>query len=138
MKKGFTLIELIVSLTLAAIMFLSGTFLLSSYLRSSKKIVSAANSIQLQQSILAQITKDVRSADSIAPSTPAQLIIKTGTSIISYDYANKKVRRRKDGSSAYLTEDGQVNTLSFSFPRSGFVIINLDYLKTGAFCRNEK
>ena len=138
MKKGFTLIELIISLTLAAIVFLSGTFLLSNYLRSSRKIETAASLIQLKQSVLAQITKDVRSSDSIAQSTPAQLIIRYGASIISYDYANKKVRRKKDGSSAYLTEDGQINNLSFSFPKQGLVIINLDDLITGAFCRNEK
>jgi len=138
MKKGFTLIELIVSLTLAAIVFLSGTFLLFSYIRSSKKVGTQAGLIQLRQSILYQITKDVRSADSIAASTPVQLVIKYGTSVISYDYANNKIRRKKDGSTAYLTDIGQISSLSFSYPKPGLTIIDLDQEKTGAFCRNEK
>lgn len=138
MRKGFTLIELIISLSLAATVFLSSTFLLFSYIRSSKKVGAEAGSIQLKQSILHQITKEIRSADSIAASTPVQLIIKYGTTVISYDYANHKIRRKKDASTAYLTESGQINNLNFIYPKSGLVIINIDQEKTGAFCRNEK
>jgi hypothetical protein len=81
--------------------------------------------------------KEIRSADSIAGSTLIQLKIKYGASLITYDYANNKIRRKKDASTAYLTDVGQVKSLSFSYPKPGLAIINLDQEKTGAFCRNE-
>ncbi|MFA4967689.1 MAG: prepilin-type N-terminal cleavage/methylation domain-containing protein [Candidatus Margulisiibacteriota bacterium] len=137
-RSGFTLIEILVALSLAAIVFLAGFMLLSSYLKTYKILSADIERLQIRQFVLTRIVKEVRSADSIKNSTPACLTIKNGTSVISYELIGGKVRRKKDSTSAYLTEAGQVNKLAFSYPGAGLVMIEVDDSKTGAFCRNEK
>lgn len=137
-KKGFTLIEITVALTLAVIVFFAAFLALSTYLKAHKKQSSAIEGLQIRQYVLTQITRDIRSADSIKNSTAAVLIVKNGASTTQYELTTGKVRRKKDASSAYLTEAGQVNKLAFSYPRPGMVIIEIEGSKTGAFCRNEK
>ena len=137
-RSGFTLIEILIALTLASLVFLAGFLMLSTFLKTYNKLSFDVDLLQIRQYVLTQMTREVRSADSIKNSTAAILVIKNGTSTIQYELTAGKVRRKKDASSAYLTEAGQVKKLAFSYPTTGMVIIALDDLSTGAFCRNEK
>jgi len=138
MKKGFSLIELTIALTLAAIFTLSGTYLFFQTYRNWKKISAQMESLTSQQFILNQMVSDIRSADSILSLSPDTLTLSSNRSLISYDMKDKKIRRRKDGGSAYLNEAGEVKSLSFARPQPGLVLIKLDRAQTGAYCRNEK
>ena len=137
-RSGFTLIEILIALTLASLVFLAGFLMLSTFLKTYHKLSSAINLLQTRQYVLTQMTREVRSADSIKNSTPAVLVIKNGALTIQYELTAGKVRRKKDASSAYLTEAGQVKKLAFGYPRPGMVIIEIDDSKTGVYCRNEK
>jgi len=138
MKKGFSLIELTVALTLAAVFTLSGTYLFFQTYRTWKKISAQIESLTSQQFILNRIVSDIRSADEVLSLTQDVLTLRSDRSLISYDMKDSKVRRRKDGGSAYLNESGEVKSLSFAQPKPGLVLIKLNKAQTGAYCRNEK
>jgi prepilin-type N-terminal cleavage/methylation domain-containing protein len=138
MKKGFSLIELTVALTLAALFLSGGTFLLSQTYRTWKKISTEIEHLTSKQFILNQMVYDIKSADQIQDLTRDVLTLKSGHSTINYDLKAGKIRRRKDGGSAYLNETGEVKILSFAQPQPGLVLIRLDEAQTGAYRRNEK
>jgi hypothetical protein len=131
------LIEIIVALTLSALVLMTGTFMLSNYLRTFKKLSVAIERNQIKQFVLNKVTSDIQFAESINKNSgPALLVLNLKDDTLRYDLFNQKVRRRTKLSTAYLTEAGEVSSLSFSYPRTGLVLINLDDATTGAYCRN--
>ena len=138
MKKGFTLIELLISLTLASLLLITGMMIFSVHWRAYSKLSVAVGKKEIRQFLLAQMAREVRSADSIRGSSSNRLKIVYGDSVTTYDYADQKVRKIKDKGTAYLTEAGDIKHLSFDYPLPGLVAIELDGSSTEAFCRNEK
>lgn len=137
--RGFTLIEVIIALTLSVLVLSAGTFMLSNYLRTYKKLSAAVEKNQIEQFVLNKLISDIQFAESInSGSAPGLLVLNLKDDILRYDHFNQKVRRRTKLSAAYLTEAGEVSSLSFSYPRTGLVLINLDDATTGAYCRNAK
>lgn len=138
-ERGFTLVEMIIALTLSVLVLSAGTFMLSGYLRTYKKLSAAVEKNQIQQFALNKLISDIQFAESInSGSGPDLLVLSLKDDMLRYDYFNRKVRRRTNKSTAYLTDAGEVSSLSFSYPRTGLVLIDLDDAKTGAFCRNAK
>lgn len=138
-RQGFTLIEMIVALTLSVLVLSAGTFMLSSYLRTYHKLNAALEKNQVKQFTLNKIISDIQFAEGINKSSgPDLLILNLKDDTLRYDYFNQKVRRRASKSTAYLTEPGEISSLSFSYPKPGLVTISLDKIITGAYCRNEK
>jgi len=137
-RQGFTPLELVVALSLTSILMLSGLFLLSTYLRSYKRAGREAEGLQITQLITTRLVREIRSADRLTEKFPNKITLKYGTSLISYDLKDGKLRRQIDSSSAYLTDTGEIKILSFSYPRPGLVKIKIDGTQTGVFCRNEK
>ena len=132
------MIEIIVALTLSALVLMTGTFMLSNYLRTFKKLSVAIERNQIKQFVLNKVTSDIIFAEGINKSSgPDLLILYLKGDTLRYDYFNQKVRRRTNKSTAYLTEPGEIGSLSFSYPKPGLVMIFLDKIKTGAYCRNE-
>ncbi|MBI5699048.1 prepilin-type N-terminal cleavage/methylation domain-containing protein [Candidatus Saganbacteria bacterium] len=138
-ERGFTLVEMIIALTLSVLVLSAGTFMLSNYLRTYKKLSSAVEKNQIEQFVLRKVVSDIQFAENInIGSAPGLLVLNLKDDMLRYDYFDQKVRRRANKSTAYLTEAGEISSLSFSYPRPGLVLINLDNAKTGAYCRNEK
>lgn len=133
------MIEIIVALTLSALVLTAGTFMLSNYLRTFKKLSIAIERNQIKQFVLNKVTSDIIFAEGINKSSgPDLLILYLKGDTLRYDYFNQKVRRRTNKSTAYLSEPGEINSLSFTYPQPGLVLIALNANKTGACCRNEK
>lgn len=138
-RQGFTLVELIVALTLSVLVLTAGTFMLSNYLRTFKKLSAAVEKNQVKQFALNKLTSDIQFAESINKNSgPALLVLTLKDDILRYDFFSQKVRRRTNKSTAYLSGPGEISSLSFTYPRPGLVLITLDNAQTGAYCRNEK
>ncbi len=137
-KKGFTLVELLISLTLASLLLFFSTQLIFNFIKTSKLLSKEIDELQIKQLVLNQIAKDVRSSDSITIKDPHRLGVKHGSSTITYDINDDKIRRKKDSASSYLTEAGEAKTLSFDYPQEGLVMIKLDSFETGVYVRNKK
>jgi hypothetical protein len=118
---------------------MTGTFMLSNYLRTFKKLSVAIERNQIKQFVLNKVTSDIQFAESINKNSgPALLVLNLKDDTLRYDLFNQKVRRRTNKSTAYLTEPGEISSLSFSYPQPGLVLIALNANRTGAYCRNEK
>jgi len=138
-QRGFTLIEMTIALTLSVLVLFVGTFMLSSYLRTYHKLSAAVEKNQVKQFVLNKLVIDIQFAEGINKSSgPDLLILDLLDDALRYDHFNNKIRRRTNKSTAYLAEPGEISSLSFSYPKPGLVMIFLDKIKTGAYCRNEK
>lgn len=136
-RKGFTLVELLISLTILTMLFGSMFYAFSVELDLWKRIVSASEKLHIANLVLARIVRDTRSASEILPaSTHQQLVLKIGSDSIEYRVLNQKIRRKKNNYSAYLTDKGDLQTLSFSYPGTQEAEITLDGFKTRIFLRN--
>jgi len=136
-KKGFTLVELIISLVILSMLFGAAYFALGIQIRLWHKIVSAAEKQQAMNAVLTRIVNDVRAAGEILPSSDSQtLSLKLGGEAVEYALIDQKVRRKKNGTSSYLTDRGELAELSFSYPDIDRVEVELEGLETGAALRN--
>ena len=136
-KKGFTLVELIISLTIFAILLTGIIYSLGIELSTWNRIANAAEKQQIENSVLARITRDIRSATQILPSSdPDRLSLKIGSDTIEYSFANAKVKRKKNNYSSYLTVEGDIQALAFSYPAGNLVEVRLDDTKTQIYMRN--
>ena len=138
MKKGFTLIEMIVVLSLFSVIMLSGSQLLSSFLRASKIIEKNAERLQINQSIIVRLTKEIRNAEQIISCTSEKLILANKTDIFEYGMKNNTPYRSKNGNLQYLCEKGDLISVSFAEAQKGYINLTVNEYETGVFCRNEK
>ena len=141
MKKGFTLIELIISMALAFIVFGSAFFATSTFLRTWRSGTASLEALQSGRIVLQRITDEVRNSRKIDPSSnTSQLILNYDGYNITYDLKDGKIRREKGGGSSYLTEESIVTLLNFSYPSQKLVEIKISIGKrefvTKAFVRD--
>ena len=136
-RRGFTLVEMIISMTISAMLIGGMLFAFGAGFRLWKKIVSAGEKQQIANMVLTRIIRDARSADKISASSGAGVLsLKTGTESIEYSLADNKVRRKKDSYSSYLTDAGEVAELSFSYPSGKQVEIKVENFKAKVSLRN--
>lgn len=136
-KKGFTLIEMMVVMSLCAVLFFSTTFLLVNYLRHWRKI---SNQSLHQQTILFltnKIRQDIALANIISPlSNSDRLILYQGTTKIEFGLKNKKVFRKKNNYTSYLTDKDNVKKIAFAYPVNNLVSFKIDQYQGTAGKRN--
>lgn len=136
-RKGFTLVELLISLIIFSMLLGSMFYALSVELDFWRRITNAGEKQQIANLVLIRITRDIRSATKILPtSNNYKLLLKIGSDSIEYTFFNRKVRRKKNSYSAYLTDKEDLQALLFSYPSAKQVEIELDGFKTKAFLRN--
>lgn len=136
--RGFTLIELLI--TTAMISVVSIAIFLFAF--SSIKMISRTSDIlrsdQSVRSVAAKISSDIeQSAGALSGSDPSTLVIGN----ITFQFMNYKVKREEGSDVYYLTDDGDIKGLKFSYPSSKLITIEITP-KTGkavsvnAFARN--
>ena len=136
-KNGFTLVELIVSLTIFALLLGCMFYAFGVELRFWDKIVMKSEKQQIANIVITRMTQDIRSAAKIlAGSNSDKLLLMVGSDTIEYSLTNDKVRRKKNNYSSYLTMEGDIEQLSFSYPTAKLVEINIDDYKTRIGLRN--
>lgn len=136
-KPGFTLVELLISLTILTMLFGGMFYALGVELNLWKRIVNTSEKQHIANLVLARIVRDTRSASEILPaSNNQQLLLKIGSDSIEYRLLNQKIRRKKNNYSAYLTDKGDLQTLLFSYPATKEAEMTLDGFKTRVCLRN--
>ena len=136
-RRGFSLVELIVALSIFAMLSASILYVFGTELKIAKKIAAASQKRQLVNAVMARISQDIRAASAILPSSiPSKLLLSIEADSIEYSVVNQKVRRKKNGYSAYLTDKGELMSLSFVYPLNKLVEVNLDGAKTKYALRN--
>ena len=126
MRRAFTLIEILIAATLSCVL-LSVIFLSAMTLARSWKMVERnADSLESAMISLDRMIMDARNSNGFGPSSSgAVLVLDNSGSTTSYDLNDGKVRRRVGGGSSYLTEEGRVTHLSFSYPSARLVVLTL-------------
>lgn len=115
-NNGFTLIEMIVGIFVMMLLLSSLTGIIVTTLRFNERIVKRALCVQNALSSLNTITSEIRASKGIvASSTKDKLILDFNTYFVSYDYNLGKIRRIKNLSSQYLTDNNLIKSLSFSY-----------------------
>lgn len=137
MKKGFTLVELLVSM--AIFLVLLGT-VYASFQLALKHWKQLADKSQRQQIIclvMERMTTDIRQASAVLPTSNSEhLNLSIGADTVEYLFASRKVGRRVNGRTAYLTDDDEIRTLSFAYPSSRSVACSLEGNSTVVALRN--
>jgi prepilin-type N-terminal cleavage/methylation domain-containing protein len=136
MKRGFTLVEVLIALGLAGILLLAGSYALGTFIRTYRTTIKKAEKIQIRQMVLTRLIREIRSAEKLEPSTREKLSLRLGGALVGYSYKDGKVRRESGASASYLTEPDEVRELYFEYPAPKLVLIYLDGQKSGGYLRN--
>ncbi|MFA5105049.1 MAG: prepilin-type N-terminal cleavage/methylation domain-containing protein [Candidatus Margulisiibacteriota bacterium] len=116
-KNGFTLAELLIALIISALVLNSAFLFAFGALGSQKKAAILLRNFQEASSSLGLITKDIRAASAISPSsTDTKLLLFSGADLITYEFVSGKIKRSKNMSGQYITADGSLYKTAFSYP----------------------
>jgi prepilin-type N-terminal cleavage/methylation domain-containing protein len=126
MRRGFTLVELLISLTLLAMLLGGLLYALCGGLRNWRKISGRAVTLQIENIVAERLSSDVRGSAIMTGSTSTELFLQLGPDTVSYKLEAGKVRRKKGSSTAYWTSQGEIKALTFSYPAANQVLIGLD------------
>lgn len=136
--KGFTLIELMIGVSLS--LLITGTIVFSMVHMTAlqKRIALSASSSGNALSALGSIGMDIKSASEISPySDENRLILCQGPDIISYEFSSGKVKKTNNGYVQYISADGKIKSLRFSYSPSGIVSIFMCPEKTASIITSE-
>ena len=126
MRRGFTLVELLIALTLLAMLLGGSLCALGGGLRNWRKIGGRAATLQIENIVAERLCGDVRGSAIMTGSTSTELFLRLGPDTVSYKLEAGKVRRQKGGSSASWTSEGEIKALTFAYPAANQVLIGLD------------
>lgn len=136
MKKGFTLVEMIVALTLMTALVGGLLYSFGSGLRNWRKIGNQASSLQIKNIIAERLCNEIRGSAIINSSTSEEIVLKIGPDVVSYKLESGKVRRKKGTSTAYLTSENEIKTLLFSYPDETLAGVIIDDISFYVYGRN--
>ncbi|MDD5593144.1 MAG: type II secretion system protein [Candidatus Margulisbacteria bacterium] len=123
--RGFTLVELVIALTLMAALAGSVFYSFGTGLRAWRKIAGSAQKLQIENITAERLGREIRSGSILSGSTSQEIFIKVGPDVVSYRLVENKIRRKKNGGSAYLTSDGEIARLSFDYPAAGLAEVSI-------------
>lgn len=123
MRKGFTLIEIMVALTIFFIILSSSFLLLKNAERFWRKFADKMASFEVVSSVSGVISNDIRETKLVSVEAAGQklVLIDIDDNEIQYELVSGRIRRRKGGSSSYLTYDEYVEQLTFCDLGEGMV-----------------
>ena len=136
-RGGFTLVELMISLSILTVLAGSMFYAFGVELRFWQKLTANMTEQQMVNNVMARIVSDIRSAREIVYSaTGDDLILLVGQDRIEYSLTNQKLRRRKNNRSSYLTDIGEITAFSVAYPTTRLIEIKVNNDKTRAGLRN--
>lgn len=136
-KKGFTLIELIISLTIFSLVLSSSFLFLGTRLNTYKKEKNILNQYQLEQRVFNLIAKDLKKSIEldIISSSEAKITLKNQEVI--YGIKDQKIKRKTGKNNAYLTMPGEINNLAFKALSPQLIELGVGGLKQTICLRNK-
>jgi prepilin-type N-terminal cleavage/methylation domain-containing protein len=137
MKKGFTLVELIIALALLTALTGAIFCAFAQDLRNWRRITGRAAQLQTQNIIAERLCREVRAGKLLPGSSSTELLLQLGPETVSYDLYGDKIRRKKGGTSAYWTSEREITRLVFSYPPDGTINVLLDDISFAVAGRNQ-
>lgn len=115
MRKGFTLIEIMVALTIFFVILSSSFLLLKNAGRFWQKFSDKMASFEVVSSVSGVIIRDIWEAKFITAEAGDQrlVLIDLDDNELQFELISGRIRRKKGGSSSYLTYDEYVEQLRF-------------------------
>jgi hypothetical protein len=136
-KSGFTFVVLRVSLLIFAILLGGIIYAFGVEYKTWQRVVRAHEKQQIENAVFLRISGDIRSASEVLPGSYSKLLrLKIGPDTFEYSLANKKVKRKKNNYSSYLTIEEEIQGLEFAYPEEKLVGVNINGRKTNIYLRN--
>ena len=121
-SKAFTLIELLISVAMISAISMAIFYFALSSIKIVSRSSDFARSTQSIRSVAVRISSDImQSSGAGAGSGPGKLVIGN----ITYEFVNSKVRREEGSDVYYLTVEGEIKGLQFSYPSTKLIKIEL-------------
>lgn len=111
-SNGFTLIELLVTTAMISVIFIAIFYFAFSSIRSMSRAIDLSRSQQTVRFVAGRISSDImQSSGAGTGSAPGKLVLGN----INYELMNNKVRREEGSDVYYLTTEGEIKGLKFSY-----------------------
>lgn len=121
-SKAFTLVELLVAMMLMSVVCVTLFYFVLSSIKLMNKSANIAASSQAVRFVAGRVSSDIiQSAGPSSGSIASRLVIGG----IAYEYRDGKVRVEKGSDVYYLTNEGEIKGLKFSYPSSKLVKIEI-------------
>jgi len=121
-SRAFTLIELLIVTAMISVISIALFYFALSTTRLISRSSDFAKSMQSLRFVTARISSDItQSAGASASSSQSQLILGN----ISYEFLNDKVRREEGSDVTYLTIEGEIRGLKFSYLSSKLIGVEI-------------
>jgi prepilin-type N-terminal cleavage/methylation domain-containing protein len=128
MKRGFTLVEMVMAISLMTALLGGVLYAFGGGLRDWRKISDRAATLQIENIVAERLCRDIRGSAIMTSSTSEEIFLKIGPEVISYKLESGKVRRKKGGSVSYWTSEGEIKKIMFVYPAPNQVLVGLDAL----------
>ena len=120
--KAFTLIELLIATAMISAISIAIFYFALSSIRLISRSSDFAKSMQSVRFIAGRISSDImQSGGADTGSGQSRLILGD----ISYEFLNNKVRREERSDVSYLTIEGEIKGLKFSYPATKLIQIEI-------------
>jgi len=121
-SNGFTLIELLIATAMISAISISLFYFAFSSIRLMFRTIDLSNADQAVRFTADRISSDIRQSSGAGTgSGPYKLVIGS----ISYSFLDNKVRRQEVSDVYYLTTEGEIKNLRFSYPSSKIIKIDI-------------
>ena len=119
-RRGFTLLESVITLSVMLIVFSTASVYLARGIKTWRQAVRKAANLQIKCLVAERICSETRAA----------------TGLIKYSYYAGKVRREKGGTAAYLSNEGEIMSLSLTKIDNKTCRVVLDDIQFSVAARN--
>jgi hypothetical protein len=121
-SKAFTLIELLIAAVMASMLSITIFYFAFSSIRLMYRAVDTSKSDQTARFIAGRISPDIiQSGGAGEGSNMSRLVLGN----ISYEFREGKVRREEGSDVYYLTVEGEIRGLRFSYPSAKLVKVEI-------------
>lgn len=136
-KRGFTLIELMLSLSLMVILISGVIFSLGQSGKNWKKLVRGCEKMQAESIVLARICQEVRNSKGIDINSKAdELILQIGDEKVKYLWRENKIGKKAGNNLSYLTDTNETDKIIFTYLDGKRVKISIGEYSLCASARN--
>lgn len=128
-RKGLTLLETLIALSITLVLASVIIAVFGQGWRMWRAMAGTAERQQVKELVAERICREIRGASEIlAGSSSAELVVKTKAGVLRYSLAAGKVKRRENSYTAYFTNEGEIQKLSFAYfpPRGVQVAVDDD------------
>ena len=142
-SSGFTLIEMIVALSVSLCVFAQILFIGHKInAECGRRCKQAWRAVSINNA-LTVIQNETRNSLGILPASDGKrLVLDRGTYSLLFEFVSGKIKRAKNSSVQYLTDDGEMSSLAFTYPAPAIVCVtakgmSAEIFTAEAFCRNQ-